>query len=982
MNNATTWTDTDHQPNEQYIVRYRQAGTQDLTCTNTTNNGGGEDGDLAVPVLYATSDGTEAQVSWSTIPGFDLAGVEVFRNGVSLGVTTTGSITTSAADAEFTARTIGGDGNHSVLSAPLNFVSQEAGSCVAVALTDGTTAITWVDAPDGDVTILDRVEDRYIPLEWAERSDSGIAYFVDSHTPQAGQPDPDYRVTLAQPDGSLSSQACDGRNFDASEFERLDAMNFPVTAAGEIGRDVPTGQVPQRVTYEDPPVANRGGSTPEEAKPACSAGGIFSDAGNAPDLQWITLSVPAGVTVTFDLILRQEETGGGAWITELNAYNVNDDGSPGARVGRRFNTSGPFYWGRTDGLGSPKGEDVYLADDRELFTAPTTSTYLLKGGVNWSQADAEDDPSSRFEDIKFWRDGELIAEPCALTDVFRCKSNGGDFYNDTGQDITTREGQILEAGGCYDVDTCASTSFPVVLDQVARWACRNDPFLEAAQDAAVAVAIVAGVIIAAPVSAGVVLGGAGVGLAMTPWTCDQTDNGWWKPSLDLDSSCIATETALGAIFAPFGAAGLSGTVTRAAAVGCAVGAAEGATSTAVYGYTSPERNIDPTNTTIAAALGCATVGTIEGSITRITRNADGAIPPVPCTSFPAGTLVRMGDGSLDPIETLEIGDEVLSFDTSDLTFTVETVTNHWSHPDDALTTLDLVTGASITSTPRHPFYDPMTGSWVEARHLDPGDQVFGPNGTYAITGTTTARGNVDVWDITVDNTNTFIVSASGTDIVVHNAQRECPLGTSDHAVSLWETTSNPTKYPARSANAQAAAAVRNVVGKRSMPVHHLLPKAMWIPSATSRKYPHAGATLDIISDRVDDAENLMALPANAEVLGEARNIRPDYFDDLADSAIHPGTHTDAYKEEVQQMLIANVADRMSARGIDTSGFIAPDGSMIPGPESLASYNEALEQMNDILGKTGLESELLEIAHRTGDEIFERLRTGDLQTQKP
>lgn len=176
----------------------------------------------------------------------------------------------------------------------------------------------------------------------------------------------------------------------------------------------------------------------------------------------------------------------------------------------------------------------------------------------------------------------------------QCKVDGGSYYNNSGQDVVAANGQVLSAGGCYQAETCASSPFPDVIDQVARWSCRNDAFLDAAQDAAEAVAVVAGVIVLAPVSAGVVLAGAGVGLVLSPWTCDQSDNGWYAPATsfsDVSSSCVATEVSLGAIFAPIGGTGATATLGRAIAVGCV----EGGTSTAVYGYQNPETEIDPGN---------------------------------------------------------------------------------------------------------------------------------------------------------------------------------------------------------------------------------------------------------------------------------------------------------------------------------------------------------------------------------------------------
>ena len=279
---------------------------------------------------------------------------------------------------------------------------------------------------------------------------------------------------------------------------------------------------------------------------------------------------------------------------------------------------GSYYWGDPVFPDSFREQRTNF-DDREIFTATQGGNYAIRTRVTYKRAVDQDDigAASWVQDIKFTDGtGQIIAEPCALDGMLQCKVDGGNYYNNSGQDIVAANGQVLSAGGCYQAETCASSSFPDVIDQVARWSCRNDAFLDAAQDAAVAVVVVAGVIILAPVSAGVVLAGAGAGLALSPWTCDQSDNGWYVPATsfsDVSSSCVATEVSLGAIFAPLAGAGPTATVGRAIAVGCV----EGGTSTAVYGYQHPDTEIDPNNVAIGTALGCATGGVVHSGVQRL-----------------------------------------------------------------------------------------------------------------------------------------------------------------------------------------------------------------------------------------------------------------------------------------------------------------------------------------------------------------------------
>lgn len=103
---------------------------------------------------------------------------------------------------------------------------------------------------------------------------------------------------------------------------------------------------------------------------------------------------------------------------------------------------------------------------------------------------------------------------------------------------------------------------------------------------------------------------------MSAWTCDQSDNGWLKPSFDLDSSCVATEVSLGAVFAPLQATGALG---RAVAIGCV----EGGTSTAVYGYVDADTDLNAENVALGTALGCATGGIVQSLFGRLpARGAD------------------------------------------------------------------------------------------------------------------------------------------------------------------------------------------------------------------------------------------------------------------------------------------------------------------------------------------------------------------------
>lgn len=561
--------------------------------------------DLPIPQLYASSDGVSTiEIGWPILAGTGVAGVEVFRNGTSIGVSVTSRIVDDGDFGPFgftyTAQSISDGGVRSKMSEPFTFISSPTGQCDAVALNDGTTAITWVDAPEGDVTLLDQANGRYLPLEWLPRNeDNGAAYHLDSVTDQAGASNPDYRVTIANPDGTFSSQACVGGEFNQAQFDRLAAMDFPVTDDGMIGRSVPpqTGQQEQLANLfaeEVPAPAPAPGAAVTDL---CTTGSIgFS--GTSPNVGGqvvVEFDVPAGVEVRGDL---NRSGVGRTFGAMFGSFAVS------RKVGDTW-VGVPSFLNAANYGGTPS-----FTEDQRVFAAPSAGTYRVTAGptgwhfmssANWSLLNV------RFTDS----DGNFVADPCSgLEQITHCLALGGGVYVAPGALPVVRDGQTL-GPGCYAVETCASpSSWGAIFDSAAQWACRNDPFLDTAQDVAIATAVVLGVIVFAPVSAGVVLTGAGLGLVISPFTCDQSDNGALNPSFDLDVSCVATEVALGAVFAPLQAVGRLG---RAIAIGCV----EGGVSTTTYGYVHADTDLNAENVALGTALGCASGGIVHAGVNRI-----------------------------------------------------------------------------------------------------------------------------------------------------------------------------------------------------------------------------------------------------------------------------------------------------------------------------------------------------------------------------
>ncbi|WP_264031020.1 polymorphic toxin-type HINT domain-containing protein [Cellulosimicrobium sp. SH8] len=147
-----------------------------------------------------------------------------------------------------------------------------------------------------------------------------------------------------------------------------------------------------------------------------------------------------------------------------------------------------------------------------------------------------------------------------------------------------------------------------------------------------------------------------------------------------------------------------------------------------------------------------------------------------CNSFAAGTLVRLADGSLAAIETLDTGDLVLAGDPSSGDVTVEQVI----YPITGTGTKHLVditiegTGTPITATGNHPFWVDGKG-WTDADNLTPGDRLVGATGGITVVQTMHDRGwlsSQTVHNLHISGPHTYFVTkgpGNEQDQLVHNA---------------------------------------------------------------------------------------------------------------------------------------------------------------------------------------------------------------------
>jgi len=135
--------------------------------------------------------------------------------------------------------------------------------------------------------------------------------------------------------------------------------------------------------------------------------------------------------------------------------------------------------------------------------------------------------------------------------------------------------------------------------------------------------------------------------------------------------------------------------------------------------------------------------------------------------FPAGTPIRMADGSEKAIEDVAIGDSVLAFDEETNDFcpgNVSEVSTNTAHELICLVIRDGKGDREVICTPLHPFYQKTVG-WLCADELVAGDRVRQPGG-YAVVQSARLYTTepVMVYNFGVDRFHTYVAHG----VVVHN----------------------------------------------------------------------------------------------------------------------------------------------------------------------------------------------------------------------
>ncbi|MFI6682440.1 polymorphic toxin-type HINT domain-containing protein [Streptomyces sp. NPDC050485] len=143
------------------------------------------------------------------------------------------------------------------------------------------------------------------------------------------------------------------------------------------------------------------------------------------------------------------------------------------------------------------------------------------------------------------------------------------------------------------------------------------------------------------------------------------------------------------------------------------------------------------------------------------------------TCFLAGTKVLMADKSAKNIESVKIGDRVVSTDPiSGKTEQQEVSDLIITDYDKSFNKLTIATDRGselLTATREHPFWSPSESKWVEADSLQRGMTLKTADGSAAeVQSNTSFTERARTYNLTVDSLHTYYVFAGHTPVLVHN----------------------------------------------------------------------------------------------------------------------------------------------------------------------------------------------------------------------
>ncbi|BCJ37538.1 hypothetical protein Athai_50410 [Actinocatenispora thailandica] len=157
----------------------------------------------------------------------------------------------------------------------------------------------------------------------------------------------------------------------------------------------------------------------------------------------------------------------------------------------------------------------------------------------------------------------------------------------------------------------------------------------------------------------------------------------------------------------------------------------------------------------------------------------------------------MADGSSQPIDTLQVGDQVADskpgghgtekhrvdrvivthtdHDFVDLTVTTTKASRSRRLPAGVAGPVVPAAAhatATLTTTTHHPFWDVTTHTWTQAASLHPGDTLQTPTGRAQVVALHLYTATQTTYDLTIHRLHTYYVKAGATPVLVHNCGYE------------------------------------------------------------------------------------------------------------------------------------------------------------------------------------------------------------------
>ena len=159
--------------------------------------------------------------------------------------------------------------------------------------------------------------------------------------------------------------------------------------------------------------------------------------------------------------------------------------------------------------------------------------------------------------------------------------------------------------------------------------------------------------------------------------------------------------------------------------------------------------------------------------------------------FLEGTMIEMQDGSLKPIEKIEIGDELTAFDEETKTWKTASVEEIYHFPAYMmLVDYYLVINDELRLTPGHYLYS--GNEWVKAGSLKIGDILGNEDQQIVVDSIEKIYEDVPLFDLGLDSYHSYkVVLPSGGFIMAHNATQEATLksdSTYEDSTSSTSTT--------------------------------------------------------------------------------------------------------------------------------------------------------------------------------------------------